>query len=300
MAFAYDTLEKPEVISEELLKKMQVITCTVEMVQTYFFFWDDFEDCGKTRCGKPCWHLRPDTGSLALIDACIMRSFIDELVRQNFTAELRDNILRIYNGVYFNASIGQYLDTIAARSNNYDNFTREQYNATNVMKSSFYAIKSPILLGLALANKLNDESYNLVDNICEDIGVLVQIHNDVIDVFNIDGSVTGKNATDIQERKCSWVAVTVLEKCNTEQRRIFEENYGSWDPKKIDRIRKLYEEFDILQLYKQEEKARYESFLKKVKALPKNATPSADFFYNFYDLLQTYTRDTTNFMYIKH
>ncbi|CAG5048716.1 unnamed protein product [Parnassius apollo] len=300
MAFAYDTLENPEVISEELLKKMQVITCTVEMVQTYFFFWDDFEDRCKTRCGKLCWHLRPDTGSLALIDACIMRSFINELIRQNFTAELRDNILRIYNGVYFNGSIGQYLDTIAARSNNYDNFTLAQYNTTNEMKSSFYAIKSPILLGLALANKFNEESYNLVDNICEDIGILVQIHNDVIDVLNIDGSVTGKNATDIQERKCSWVAVTVLEKCNTEQRRIFEENYGSWDPKKIDRIRKIYEEFDVLQMYRQEEKARYEKFLKKVNALPKNATPSAEFFYKFYDLLKTFTRDTTNFMYIKH
>ncbi|CAK1584371.1 unnamed protein product [Parnassius mnemosyne] len=269
-------------------------------VQTYFFFWDDFEDGGRIRCGKPCWHLRPDTGSLALNDACIMRSFIEELVRQNFTAELCDNILRIYNGIYFIGAIGQYLDTIAARSNNYDNFTREQYNATNVMKSSFFSVKSPILLGLALANKLSEESCNHVDNVCDDIGVLVQIHNDLIDVFNIDGSVTGKNGTDIQERKCSWVAVAVLEKCNTEQRRIFEENYGSWDPKKIDSIRKLYEELDILQLYKQEEKARYETFLKKVNALPKNATPSADFFYKFYDLFQTYTRDITCLMYDKH
>ncbi|CAG5048730.1 unnamed protein product [Parnassius apollo] len=300
VAFAYETLEKPEVISEELLKKIQVITCTAEMVQAYFFIWDDFEDDAKTRCGKPCWHLRPDTESLAFNDACIMRSFIEELVRQNFTAELRDNVLRIYNRVYFFASMGQYLDTIAAKSNNYDNFTREQYNATNVIKSSFYAIKSPILLGLALANKFNEASYNHVDRVCDDIGVLAQIHNDVTDAFNIDESVTGKSGTDIQERKCSWVAVAVLGKCNTEQRRIFEENYGSSDPKKIDRIRRLYEELDILQLYKQEQKARYETFLKKVSDLPKNAIPSAEFFYKFYDLLQTYTEDTTKIRYDKH
>lgn len=85
-------------------------------------------------------------------------------------------VLCVFLQVYFIASIGQYLDTSVSRSRNFNRFTLEQYNITNKLKSSFYAIKSPLLLALALSNKLNKASFALVDDLSADIGILVQIH----------------------------------------------------------------------------------------------------------------------------
>lgn len=132
------------------------------------------------------------------------------------------------------------------------------------------------------------------------IYICFQFQNDLLDYYNTIGSVPGKSGSDIQEGKCSWVAVAVLEKCNPEQRRIFTENYGSRNPEKVDRILRLYEELDPRKIYEAEEKARYDTFHRKVNALPKDAVLSAEFFKNFYNLIREYTQDTSTLMYDKY
>ncbi|XP_013137159.1 PREDICTED: farnesyl pyrophosphate synthase-like [Papilio polytes] len=299
MAFAFESMNKDLKLTDEVLHQLQVVATTVEMVQTYYFFWDDLEDGAKIRLNKTCWHLLDNIGLMAFNDACIMRSFIDETVRQNFNLELRDNILKIYLELYMNASTGQHFDAEIARSKNYDNYTIEGYNATNTMKSAYYAIKSPLLLALSLSNKLDKDSYAIVDNVGDDIGILIQCHNDLIDYFNTKGIVKGKCGSDIQMGKCSWVTAAVLENCSPAQRRIFTENYGNSDPEKVNRILQLYEEINVEKLYKQEEQKRFDIFNRKINELPKNATPSAEFFKSFYNLVHYYTQDVSTLMYDK-
>ncbi|XP_013162679.1 PREDICTED: farnesyl pyrophosphate synthase-like [Papilio xuthus] len=300
MLLAFESMNQDLKITDELIHQLEVVVATVEMVQSYFFFWDDLEDEAKTRLNKPCWHLIDNIGMMAFNDACILRTFIDEVVRQNFNLEMRDKILNVYHQVYFNASVGQHLDAEIARSKNFDNYTIEKYNTINTWKSSFYAIKSPLLLALTLSKKLNNESIDIVENIAFDIGILIQCHNDLIDYFNTKGKVTGKTGSDIQMGKCSWVAAAVLENCSAAQRRIFTENYGSSDPEKVNRILQLYEEVDVENLYKQEEQKRFALFNKKVTELPKNSALSAEFYKTFYNLVNYYTQDVLTLMYDKY
>ncbi|CAH2042182.1 unnamed protein product, partial [Iphiclides podalirius] len=220
MALTCEYYVKPP-LNEELMDKIKVLATTMELIQTYYYFWDDLEDGAKVRCGKPCWHLRPDTGLLALNDACLIRSLINETIEQNFDGELRQNLLYVYN------------------------------------------------------------------------------RNDVIDICIAEGTVTGKTGTDIQEGKCSWPAVTVLQKCSPEQRRVFEENYGSWEPERAARIHELYKELDIINLYREEVASRRDVFFRKVNALPKSSTPSAEFFIELYNFFDTFTKDLT-LMYDNH
>ncbi|XP_045537619.1 farnesyl pyrophosphate synthase-like [Papilio machaon] len=301
MVMAYEALNNDLTINDELINKLQVMVSTTEMVQSYFFIWDDLADNSTERGGKPCWHLLDDTGFIAFSDACIMRSFINEIIRQNFNGEMCANILSVYDKVYFVSSVGQYMEVEISRSRNYDNYNMELLTMLNNLKSSFYSIKSPLLLALALSNKLNKASYDVVDDVGLEIGALIQYHNDLLDFYNEKGAINVcKSSTDIQEGKFTWVATAFLENCNSEQRRIFLENFGSADPEKVKRIIEVYDEVDITKLYKQEQQKCFDAFNKKVSKLPKNSIPSPEFFKSFQNLIRYYSQDTKNFMYDKN
>lgn len=55
------------------------------------------------------------------------------------------------------------------------------------------------------------------------MGDLYQIQDDYLDCFG-DFEVFGKDSTDIQEGKCSWLIVTALQHVNPEQRKILDVN----------------------------------------------------------------------------
>ena len=49
--------------------------------------------------------------------------------------------------------------------------------------------------------------------------------DDFLDCFG-NSAVTGKKGTDIQDGKCSWLAVVALQRASSTQRKIMEEHYG--------------------------------------------------------------------------
>lgn len=67
--------------------------------QSYYLIIDDIEDEALTRNGKPCWHLLPNVGNLALNDTSMMRSFIYELLRQNLSDEMYIKMCKLFNEV---------------------------------------------------------------------------------------------------------------------------------------------------------------------------------------------------------
>lgn len=73
--------------------------CPVFQLMSYILIIDDIEDGAKTRCGKPCWHLLPDVGTLAMNDASMLRSFIMELLRQNFENSTFIKLANLFNQV---------------------------------------------------------------------------------------------------------------------------------------------------------------------------------------------------------
>lgn len=82
------------------------------------------------------------------------------------------------------------MEAAISRSRNYNNYTMESYTKIGNLRSSFYSVKSPLLLGLALNNKLNKESYDVVDDVGLDIGVLVQCHVSHSNIMNIISNIT--------------------------------------------------------------------------------------------------------------
>lgn len=75
------------------------------------------------------------------------------------------------------------------------------------------------------------------------------VQNDFLDIFG-DTKLTGKIGTDIQKNTLAWFAVMVAERGNQVERKILAENYGSSDPVRVERVKKLFKDMGLIEEYR--------------------------------------------------
>lgn len=110
-----------------------------------------------------------------------------------------------------------------------------------------------------------------------------------MDCFNDEDSM-GKTGTDIPTGKLCWPAVEALKRFNRAQRKEFESCYGKPEPSSVERVRNLYLELGLPQIYREQEQARYDIILKKIKDLPPDAVPYPEVFLKALDLVYNKTQ----------
>ncbi|XP_013136957.1 PREDICTED: farnesyl pyrophosphate synthase 1-like [Papilio polytes] len=96
---AYEVLENPKNLNEQNLYKAQVVSCAMELAQSYFLIMDDFEDQSETRHGQPCWHLLPEVKNLILNDACMFRSLVNDILKAHLNDPVYTKMIDIFNEV---------------------------------------------------------------------------------------------------------------------------------------------------------------------------------------------------------
>lgn len=146
-------------------------------------------------------------------------------------------------------------------------FTIDRYKLIVKYKTAFYSFYLPVAIGMITSGVEDEEAYDLAKKICLKMGEYFQIQDDYLDCFG-DPQVIGKIGTDIQENKCSWLVVQALDRCNSLQRQIIEENYGQWDDDKVAKIKALYAELDLKQVFETYEEQSYQD----IKAILDNIT----------------------------
>lgn len=128
----------------------------------------------------------------------------------------------------------------------------------------------PVALAMVLSGKSsNKEALKKVEEVLLDVGHYFQVQDDYLDCFG-DEEVTGKVGTDIQDNKCTWLFVQAVERCNPEELRCLTENYGTDDPEKVEKVKILYRNLDLPQLYMDYETEAQSSITAKIKELPED------------------------------
>ena len=97
------------------------------------------------------------------------------------------------------------------------------------------------------------------------LGEFFQVQDDYLDFYG-NPETTGKIGTDIEEGKCTWLALKFLEKASAEQKEIFEKNIGN--PKARNIIAELYKEAKLgeeFSAYQSEFKVNYYDAIEKVE-----------------------------------
>ncbi|OTA20016.1 hypothetical protein BTJ68_15113 [Hortaea werneckii EXF-2000] len=143
-----------------------------------------------------------------------------------------------------------------------DNFSLEKY--------TFIVIYKTALLLLLPARR----------DILIPMGEYFQVQDDYLDNF-ADPSMLGKIGTDIQDNKCSWLINQALKICNSEQRQVLEANYGKKDKECETRVKKVFDELKLEQVYKEYEEQRVGELREKIATLDESEGLKKEVFEEF-------------------
>ncbi|XP_054740081.1 farnesyl pyrophosphate synthase-like [Anastrepha obliqua] len=252
----YKNLVKPDALGAENLKLAQYLGWCVEMVQCFFLINDDMMDNSTTRRGQLCWHKLEEVGFIAINDALMIESGVYELLRNNFRhLDCYVDLLELFHEITFITTCGQSMDLLNANKS-VNTFTMDKYNLVVSNKTSHYTFYFPVALALHLAGVKDPDIFRQSKTILLEMGHLFQVQDDFLDCFS-NPEISGKIGTDIQDNKCSWLAVTCMQRASPEQRAIMEECYGKNDSAKIARVKQLYKELDIARSFAIYEEEKY-------------------------------------------
>lgn len=162
----------------------------------------------------------------------------------------------------------------------------DHYNRIVKYKTTYYTFYMPVALAMYMAGITDAEKHRQAKTLLLEMGNFFQVQDDYMDCFG-DPEVTGKIGTDIQDGKCSWLAVVALQRATPEQKQIMEECYGHKDPEKVEKIKDLYERISLPAIYTTYEEESYNLICTHIQQLSAGLTH--DLFFKI--LNRIYRRD---------
>lgn len=260
---------KGKELSEQESIKANYLGWCIEFLQAFLLIADDIVDRSELRRGKPCWYKLPDVGLIAVNDAFIIESMVYRLLYLNFRDEkYYIKLIDLFHQVNHKTVFGQQLDLLTSQIGkkvDFDALTIDRYKAIVKHKTAYYSFYLPVALAMTMAGIEDQKTFKEAQNILLVMGEYFQIQDDYLDCYG-DPAVTGKIGTDIQEGKCSWLIIQVLQRTTPEERKALklEENYGIDDMKAVEHIKKIFNDFKLEDLFHEYENDCYERILKLI------------------------------------
>ncbi|XP_055311332.1 farnesyl pyrophosphate synthase-like [Sitodiplosis mosellana] len=273
-----DLMDKSEQTPEKMYK-LYMICWALELVNTVIVIHDDIIDGGVVRRGRRCWHTLEDIGNFAVSDY-ILIIHSGYFILKNHCSDLAcysELFEYIVEGV-FSTHMGQAMDFIGLGK--VSDYSLEIVYPAQVVITSNFLFYTPMSMLMSLTGYDNRES---IKHICDEMGHYHQCQNDVLDIFDIDG-VLQKTTHDIEIGKCSWLAVTCMRRANDEQKQIMIENYGKNDSECINRVKQLFIDMNMLELYREFAYGKYDS-IRALIAAAECQDPIKNVLYKTVDLL---------------
>lgn len=257
---AYKMLEKRENLTPENIHLANIMGWCTEMFHTHQLILNDIMEGTEMRRGVPCWYRQPNVGLGGINDATLIQSAMFSTLKRYFSNKpYYKNVLEMFNEMLLKCAIGQHMMSILTKTDKPDLslFTMEKYEVLTKYRTSYYTFQMPVGLALLMTGVDDPETHRQAKTILLEMGEFFQIQDDFLDCFG-DPAVMGKNGTDIQDGKCTWLAVVALQRANPAQRQLMEQNYGSSKPEDVQKIKNLYEELQLPHTYSVYEEATYD------------------------------------------
>ncbi|XP_014476182.1 PREDICTED: farnesyl pyrophosphate synthase-like [Dinoponera quadriceps] len=260
LVYAYKMLAPNDQITQENIRLVRILAWCVELVHAFLLVIDDIQDQSLFRRNQPCWYLHNDIGLAAINDGIMIESIMYQLLRKHFSGkDCYIDLLETFQDIILKTIMGQSLDlqsTNFGKMPNLNLFTMDRYNSIANYKSSYYTFILPITAAMHFAGIKDREMLRQAKTILLEMGHFFQVQDDYLDCYG-KLEVIGKVGSDIEEGKCTWLAVVALQRVTLEQRKILEECYGCSDPEKIKRVKQLYNDLGLPNMYSIYEEETY-------------------------------------------
>lgn len=268
---------KQRPLTEKEYSDAAILGWQVEWLQAFFLVADDIMDGSITRRGNPCWYQRPNvTQDNAINDALILENMIYKTLRRHFKSHPSYvHLLELFLDTTFQTEVGQHIDTNGTpyadgkrAPLDLGRFTLDRYQGCVRYKTCYYSFYLSCALALAYCGyPPESDLYAKADAVCMRLGEYFQIQDDVLDAF-APPEILGKIGTDIEDAKCSWLVCKALELVTDEQKKVLEENYGKHDAEGVQKVKDLYRELKLEELfheYEEEQKAACDELIAKIE-----------------------------------
>ncbi|XP_001950423.2 farnesyl pyrophosphate synthase-like [Acyrthosiphon pisum] len=279
---SFKMLSTPSDLTYENLRLSYILGWCVEILQAYQLVLDDIMDNAITRRGRPCWYRHNDIGLMAVNDGILLEQAIYQLLKKYFKDKpYYTHIVELFYDVTMKSAMGQCLDMLTAKSfksTKLEKFTMDNYIAIVKYKTAYYSFFLPVFLAMRMTNINDQEIFKQSKAILLEMGQFFQVQDDYLDCYG-NPEVTGKIGTDIEDGKCSWLAVVALQKVNSEQKKIMEDNYGIDDPVNVAVIKDLYGQLKLQNTYLLYEEESYKLISTYIQLLSRGS--SQDMFFTF-------------------
>jgi farnesyl diphosphate synthase len=249
-------LGRPLTLDEQF--KSAALGWLVELLQAYFLVADDIMDDSKTRRGSPCWYRMPNVGMIAINDAFMLEGSIYILLKKYFRQDAcYVDLMELFHEVTFQTELGQTCDLLTAPEDHVDlaNFSLEKYTFIVIYKTAYYSFYLPVALAIYYCGLATPKNLKIAHDILIPMGEYFQVQDDYLYAF-ADPETLGKIGTDILDNKCSWLINQALKIATPEQRQLLDENYGRKDAAKEAKVKALYNELKLAEIYQKYEEER--------------------------------------------
>lgn len=276
---AYRMLAQSKDLTADNLHLAQILGWCVEILQAFLLVMDDVMDNATTRRGRPCWYRNEHIGLSAINDGILIEQGIYQLLRKYFASKpYYIQLVHLFHDVSLKTSMGQSLDL--STSNDLKKFTMDRYEAIVKYKTAYYSFQLPVALAMHMAGMDDPEVHRQAKTLLLEMGSFFQVQDDYLDCFGTP-DVTGKIGTDIEDGKCSWLAVVALQRVTPEQRKLMQDCYGSKDPSKVSNIKNLYLELGLPSTFATYEEESYNLINTHIQQLSRGL--NQDLFYKILD-----------------
>lgn len=239
-----------EATKDELFKSA-TLGWLIELLQAFFLVSDDIMDDSKTRRGSPCWYRMPNVGMIAINDAFMLEAGIYILLKKYFRQDKSYvDLIELFHEVTFQTELGQTCDLLTAPEDHVDltNFSLDKYTFIVIYKTAYYSFYLPVALALYYTGLATGKNLKSSHDILIPMGEYFQVQDDYLDAF-ADPETLGKIGTDIMDNKCSWLINQALKLVSPAQRQILDENYGKKDSVAEGKVKELYRELHLEDIY---------------------------------------------------
>lgn len=249
-------LQRP--LTPEEFKHLAILGWFTELLQAFFLVSDDIMDGSITRRGQPCWYRQDGVGMIAINDAFMLETSIYVMLKKVFRSHPAYlDFIELFHETTYQTELGQLCDLITAPEDkvDLDNFSMEKYTFIVKFKTAYYSFYLPVTLALHYLQLATPKNLQQAKDILIPLGEYFQIQDDYLDAFG-SPEVIGKIGTDIQDNKCSWLINQALQIVTPEQRQLLNEAYGRKNSELEAKVKALYHDLKLEQLYKDFEEAR--------------------------------------------
>jgi len=240
-------------------------------------------DASLTRRGQPCWYRLPSVNTIAINDSFMLESAIFILLKKHFRRHPSYiDLMELFHETIFQTELGQMCDLLTAPEDHVDlsNFSMEKYLFIVRFKTAYYSFYLPVALALYYCELATKGNLRQAREILIPMGTYFQVQDDYLDAY-ADPQTLGKIGTDIQDNKCSWLVNQALQSASADQRRVLDENYGRKHKSCEAKVKEVYEEMRLDDVYQEYEEKSVRELRRMIEAVDESEGLKKEVFEEF-------------------